>query len=89
MRARFSKWGVYVAISYIAFVALLLVSVQNCRGDFCSAGILLAVLPWFPFFDEVNLPVNGMTLFWMLVVLDILILYFLFAAVERWVKKGK
>jgi len=89
MFSRFSKWGACVAILYIASTALLLVSVHNCRGDFCSAGILLAVLPWFPLFDEVSLPVNGMTLFWILVILDTLILYFLFAAIERWVKKAR
>ncbi len=86
---KISLWGGIAAVIYLGFVGALFAYVSNCSGMFCEAGILLAVLPWFSLFDAASLPVSGHTLFWALVILDSLILYLLFAVLERWTKRAR
>lgn len=82
-----STWGVIAALAYLGFVGALFMYVSDCREMFCEAGVLLAILPWFPLFDVASLPVDGYALFWFFVFFDTLLLYFLFAALQKWVKK--
>ena len=83
---RISVWGIIAALIHLGFVGAVFVYVADCQGMFCEAGILLAVLPWFFLFDEVSLPIDGHTLFWFLVALDTLLLYFIFAALQKRMK---
>ena len=84
---KISTWGTIAALIHLGFVVAVFMYVADCQGMFCEAGILLAVLPWFFLFDEISLPIDGHTLLWFLVVLDTVLLYFLFAAIQRWAKK--
>ena len=86
MMKKISVWGAVAVLLYLGFVGFLFMYVSNCEGMFCEAGVLLAVLPWFFLFDMNSLPVEGYALFWILVIVDMLILYFLFAALQKWMQ---
>lgn len=86
-----SKWGMAAVITYIISVGVLFTYIANCQGMFCDAGIVLAILPWAIFFEDgLETPffeIDGMAWFWSMVMLNIFILYFIFARLQKWIQR--
>lgn len=86
------------ALAYTLFAGAFIFFANTCSSFACSGIVLLLMLPWILFVDEagfsislagINLNVSEATFFWSTVVLNIIVSYLLFAALERWLKKGK
>lgn len=92
---KISSYGVAVVLIYLAIIAWLFYTAQNCSGMFCGAVIVVGILPWsalfedgIPLVDFLNAYISAdhMIWYWALVILNILILYFLSAALQRWLR---
>lgn len=91
MVSKISTWGVLAVGVYLAVVAGLFMVTDGCQGMFCSSGIVVAMLPWIIIWEDglrtSFFELDGMLWFWTIVSINILILYFLFAALQKWVGK--
>ncbi|MFZ2719608.1 MAG: hypothetical protein WAZ27_01930 [Minisyncoccia bacterium] len=88
---KISTWGMAAIIVYTISVGFLFMYTTNCQGSFCGAGIVLAMLPWAIFFEDgLQTPffeLDGMAWFWTIVILNALILYFIFAKLQKWMHR--
>ena len=92
---RVSRWGAVAVAVYFALVGLLFYSATDCYGLFCGAVIIVVILPWSIIFENgihlqfggINIESDSMIWFWTAAVLNVLILYFIFAAIQKWMKK--
>lgn len=95
---KISPWGAIAVVVYLAFIGWLFYLAADCRGMFCGAVTVIAALPWSMIFEDgihlqigsVDIEADNMVWFWTAVVLNVCIIYFLFAALQkRWTKSQK
>ena len=90
-----SLWGIIAVVIYLALVGLLFYSTADCYGQFCGAVIVVAILPWSVIFEDgihlqfgnINIESDSMIWFWTAVVINVIILYFLFSTIQKWAKR--
>lgn len=91
MGNKISWWGAASVFVYLGFVGYLFQYTETCLGMFCDVAIVAAILPWVIFWEDgfqvnllgVNFNWDGMSWFWALVVVNVLILYFIFAWLQK------
>lgn len=76
-----SMWGIVAAFVYFCVAGYLYWNAINCHGMFCDVGLGLVVAPWSYFLG------TDIVWFWAAAVINILILYFVFAVLQSWVQK--
>lgn len=92
---KISTSGLVAVGVYALFSIWIFHEVSICTGMFCEAGIVVTILPWILFFDYgldksifgVKLNISSDFWYWFFVLLNVLILYFLFAFIQRKLKK--
>jgi hypothetical protein len=95
MLKRVSTWGAAVVVIYFALIGLLFYLASDCRGMFCEAVVVLGIIPWSIIFEDgisfqfsgTHIEFDNMIWFWAAVTLNVLILYFAFAALQKWLKR--
>lgn len=89
MPRKLSSWGTIVAGAYIAFLILAFTYAKKCTEAFCEVGAWIAVLPWFPVFEDTFFFNWGWGLILSLAFLNTLIIYPIFALLQRWVTRRR
>src|SRR3989344_3122959 len=85
---RVSRWGAVAVAVYLISVVFLFIYATNCTETFCGLLALLAGMPWLLFLDFLGGDSYNTSLFgWVAIALNVLILYFIFATIQRWMKK--
>lgn len=75
-------WGGVAALVYFIVVSAVYWNAANCHGMFCDVGTGLAVLPWALMWG------TGAKWFWIAAVINAVILYLLFAALQKWMQRS-
>lgn len=94
---KISLWGIIAVVMYLVLVGWAFYTAANCSGTFCGAVIIIAVIPWSIIFEDginlqfldVKIESDNMLWFWTAVIINILILYFLFSALQKWMQKPR
>ena len=98
MMNKISTAGIIAVIIYLIFVGALFVYAANCESSFCELTPILATLPWLILsglldrmgyfgFEWLNNTSEHQVYFWIIVSINTLILYCLFAALQRRLNK--
>ena len=95
MMKKISTWGVGAVVIYILLIGWLFYVASGCSGMFCGAVIVLGILPWpIIFEDGINLTMGNFILendsmiwYWIAVVFNGIIIYFIFSALQKWVSR--
>jgi hypothetical protein len=88
MMSKISTWGISAAAVYLLLVAALFLYAKSCTETFCGLVALLAGLPWLPLLDFLGGDSYASGAYsWLSIILNIFVLYFLFATIQRWVKR--
>lgn len=87
---KLSTWGIVGVVVYGLLVASLFFYATSCTEAFCGLMALLAGMPWLLLLDLVGGDSYASGAFgWISIILNALILYFLFAALQKWAKRRK
>lgn len=85
---RISAWGIVVALMYLVFSLAIYLETTNCHGMFCDIGIIIPIIPW-----SLLLPnffwLGNILWFWVLVIINVFLLYAIFATIEKLIVKMK
>lgn len=86
--SKISKWGASAVVIYALLVALLFWYATSCTETYCGLMALLAGMPWLLLFDLFGGDSYASGVFgWISIILNIVILYFLFAMLQKkWLK---
>ncbi len=85
---KLSTWGAAAVVIYGLFIGFLFFYATSCTEAFCGLIALLAGMPWLLLLDMLGGDSYASGIFgWVSIILNILILYFLFATLQRWMRK--
>lgn len=88
MMKKISTWGVAAVVVYVLFTTFLFVYSINCTETFCGLVALIAGMPWLWLLDTLGGDSYNSGVFgWASIILNILVLYFIFAALQQWKRK--
>jgi len=83
-----STWGIIAVGIYLVLVISLFTYATSCTETFCGLVALLAGMPWLLLLDLVGGDsYNTGLLGWLAISLNLVILYFIFAALQKRVQK--
>lgn len=90
MIQNFSKHGLIATSLYVLFFVGTLLYSFNCDEGFCGLMIFLPLMPWVMFMSKLNIDIYHLGLIGLApVLLNGVILYLLFAWIEKRAKRGK
>lgn len=88
MANKISSWGIGAVSVYVMAVIALFVYATNCTGTLCGLLALMAGMPWLLLVDVLGEDsYSAGYLGWCAMALNAIFLYFLFAALQKWLSK--
>lgn len=85
---KISRWGTCAAGVYLLIIGILFVYATNCTETFCGLMAVLGGMPWLLILDLVGGDsYNAGFIGQIAIVANVIVLYFLFAALQKWLKK--
>lgn len=84
------RWGVLASGIYLLLTGILFWYSTTCAEPFCGLAALLAAMPWIAILDFLNTDIYSLyTSGVFIIILNALILYFVFALLQRWVTRRR
>jgi hypothetical protein len=84
---RISTWGLGATALYALFVVYLFSYAESCTETFCGLVALLAGMPWLLLLDLLGGDGYASGIYgWASIILNIIVLYFALASLQRWIK---
>ena len=83
-----SRRGIVAVAIYLVLVIFLFIYATNCTETFCGLTALLAGMPWLLLLDFLGGDsYNAGLLGWVVIILNVVVLYFLFSTIQKWAKR--
>lgn len=72
-----SKTGILIVTIYVLLITYFVYDGLTCSGMFCDLAITFPVMPWPLLLEQFSWISDGIITYWVLVLLNIIILYFI------------